>query len=351
MDYNKVSKSEWEEITLKSDNANFFHSPIWAKIVEKTWNYRTATRLYHINGKEILIPMMQANILGFKILTNIPNNSDAGGLFSESEITTDDFKSIVNNIVGGRNLSFSLTLPPFMKLSSDSSIIKENWKLNDEYAYTQLLELEGKNYENIWKNDFHRKARQKVRKAKKTGVEIREGASLKDFKTFYDIYATEASQKWGYETPQIPFKLFKNLYKHGSNHVKLNLAIKDDKTIGGTISFPYSKTFYVFMSAYLLEYGPSNPTSLLFNESIKQACQENYNYVNFGTSGNLRNVRKIKEKFGAGKVEISRYRVYSNLGKMVSEINRKLRVYSNVAEVQNKINKLRFTNLSGGRRI
>jgi len=342
MDYNKVSKGEWELIILKSDNSSFFHSPTWAKIVEKTWNYSTATRLYHINGKEILIPMMQANILGFKILTNIPNNSDAGGLFSESEITTDDFKSIVSDIVGGRNLSLSLTLPPFTKLSPDNKI-NENWKLNDEFAYTQILESEGKNFEDIWKNDFHRKARQKVRKAKKNELEVREGTSLKDYKTFYEIYATEANQKWGYKNLQIPFKLFKNLYKYGSNHVKLNLATKDEKTIAGTISFPYSKTFYVYMSAYLLEYGTYNPTSLLFNDSIKQACQESYNYVNFGTSGNLKNVRKIKEKFGAGKVGINRYRVYSNLGKLVSETNKKLGAYSNIAEIQKKINKLKFT--------
>ena len=225
------------------------------------------------------------------------------------------------------------------------------WKLQDQWNYTQLLELEGKNYENIWKNDFHRKARQKVRKAKKNGVEVREGTSLKDFKTFYEIYATEASQKWGYKKPQIPFKLFKNLYKYGSKHVKLSLATKDEKTIAGTLSFHYSKTFYVFMSAYFLEYGKFNPTSLLFNESIKQASTESYNYVNFGTSGNLKNVRKIKEKFGAEKVEVNRYRVYSNLGKIVNKINKKFRVYSNVAEIQNKINKLRHTNLSRGRRI
>jgi len=341
MDYDKVSNGEWEEIILKSDNASFFHSPSWAKIVEKTFNYRTATRLYNISGKEILIPMMEANILGFKIFaSSIPVNNDAGGLFSESEITTDDFKSIVKDIVGSRSLSFSLALPPFMKLSpvKSSSQIKEDWKVKDEFTYTHILELEGKNYEDIWKNDFHRKVRQKVRKAKKSGVEVREGTSLDDFKTFHDIYTTEASQKWGYETPQIPLELCKNSYKYGSDHVKLSLAIKDDKIIAGTLSLLYSKTFYLFMSAFLPEYGTFNPTSLLFNESIKQACQEGYNYVNFGTSGNLKNVRKVKEKFGAEKIELNRYKVYSNLGKMVSKINKRYRFYSNLAEIQNKIN-------------
>ncbi|MGZ7135898.1 MAG: lipid II:glycine glycyltransferase FemX, partial [Methanobacterium sp.] len=304
MDFNKVSESEWEEIILKSNYSNFLHSPSWAKIMEKTYNYRPATRLYHINDKEILIPMLETNVLGFKYFFQFPEVSDAGGLFSESDITIDDFKLIAKSIIGGRNLRFGLTFPPFMKLSPSklSSQIKEEWRVKDEFNYTHVLELEGKNYEDIWENDFHQRVRRSIRKAKKSGVEVRESTSLNDFKTFYNIYDTEASQKWGYKTPQIPLKLFKNLYKYGSNHVKLSLAIKDEKTIAGALSLAYSKTVYVFISAFLPEYGAFNPTSLLFNEAIKQACQEGYDYVNFGTSGNLKNVRKFKEKFGAGKV-------------------------------------------------
>jgi hypothetical protein len=328
MDYDTVSEEEWEEIILKFDCTCFFHSPSWAKIVEKTWDYRTATRLYNVNGKSILIPMMEANKFGFKIFTNIPNNADAGGLFSESDITTDDFKSIINDIVGGRNLSFSLAFPPFMKLApGKSSPINEDWKLKDEFTYTHLIKIEDKNYDDIW-NGFHRKTRQKIRKAKKSGVEIKDGTSLGDFKSFYDIYAKESLQKWGYETPQIPFKLCKNLYKFGSDHVKLSLATKDDKIIAGTLSLLYSKTFYLFMSAFLPEYGTFNPTSILFNHAIKQACQEGYNCVNFGTSGNLKQLGKFKEKFGPEKVELERYQVYSNLGRIVSKINKRYRIYS-----------------------
>ncbi len=327
MNYGTVSVDEWEEIILKFDNVSFFHSPTWAKIVEKTWDYRTATRLYHINGKKILIPMMESNILGFKIFTNIPTNADAGGLFSESDITTDEFKSIVTDIIGGRNLSISLAFPPFMKLSSDkSSLIIDDWKLKDEFTYTHLIKIENKSSDDIW-NDFHRKTRQKVRKAIKSGVKVREGTSWEDFNAFYDIYVKESSQKWGYETPQIPLKLCKNLYKYGSDHVKLNLAIKDGKIIAGTISFLYSKMFYIFMSAFLPEYGNFNPTSVLFNESIKQACQDGYKYVNFGTSGNLKDLRKFKGRFGSEEVKLKRYKVYSNMGKIVTKINRKYRFY------------------------
>jgi hypothetical protein len=321
MEYTKVSKNKWEKIIQQSDNAYLFHSPIWAKIIEKTYDYHTATRQYNINDKEILIPIMEKNNYGFKTFDSMPHGY--GGIFSESDITTNDIKAIINDIIGGRNLSFHLMLPPFMNLSTNDSNtpIKEEWKMRDEWNYAHLLNLEGKNFEDIWKN-YKRKTRQHIRKAKKSGIETRGGTSLDDYRTFYNIYSKVSSQKWGYENPEYPFDFFHNLYKYGSPHVKLSLATKDNQTIAGLITFPYAKTVYYWGSAFKAEYGNLNPTSLLFNESIKQECQENYKYINFGGSGKLKGVRRFKEGLGAGKVEINKYKVLSNLGKIIFFLNK-----------------------------
>ncbi|MGZ7209603.1 MAG: peptidoglycan bridge formation glycyltransferase FemA/FemB family protein, partial [Methanobacterium sp.] len=227
MEYNKVSDKEWEEIILKSDDSSFHNSPLWAKIMEKTYDYRTATRLYELEGKEILIPMMEFNLdkYGLKTFVSMPGNND-GGIFSESKITTDDFKAIANDIVGGRNLRLIINL-----LSRESfPQLKEEWKFKDEWSYTHILNLEGKTFEDIWKKKFKKNTRRAIRKAIKNNIEIRTADSLNDFKTFYDIY-TQASKKWGLETPPEPFKLLENVYKYGSDHVELSLATKDDKII------------------------------------------------------------------------------------------------------------------------
>jgi Acetyltransferase (GNAT) domain len=323
MGHVKVSKNKWEEIILKSDNAYFFNSPTWAKILEKTYDYRTATRLYKIEGKSILIPMMKRNIYGFKTYDSMPHGY--GGIFSESDITTDDLRCLVDDIVGGRNLIFHLALPPFFDISSpakSTTKIKDEWNVKDEWNYTHLLNIDGKDFEDIWKN-YKRKTRQHIRKAKKSSIEIKDGTSLDDFRDFYNLYLN-ASQKWGHESPEYPFNFYRNVHKYGSPHVKLSLATKDEKTIAGLITFHYSKTIYFWGSAFFDEYGTFNPTSLLFNDSIEQACQENYKYINFGGSGKLKGVRRFKEGFGAQKVEISRYKVYSNLGKIALILNRGL---------------------------
>jgi Acetyltransferase (GNAT) domain len=325
MDYEKVSYKEWEEIIQKSDNTYFFSSPTWAKIIGKTYNeYRTATRLYHINDKSILIPMMEKNThgknaYGFKSYESMPEGWS--GLFSESEITTDEFTSIVKDIIGRRN-TFYLALPPFENISPGKSAIKDEWKVKDEWNYMHILNLEGQDFEDIWKN-YRRDTKRKIRKAIKSGVEIKDATSLDDYRDFYKFWS-QASQNWQYQDTH-SFKFFSNLHKYGSPHVKLSLATKDNTTIAGILSFYYTNTIFWYFSAFKSEYGKLSPTSLLLNNLIEQACQEDYKYINFGLCGNLEGLISYKEGFGAEPVEIERYSAWSNGAKTSAQILNKIK--------------------------
>lgn len=320
MEYEEVSNKEWEKIVLKSDHAYFFHSPLWAKIMEKTYNYRTATRLYEINGKEILVPLMKKKKYGFNFLSSMPFYSMSfgyGGFFSKSSLSSDEIKNLIHQISSGRNIIFDFTMPPLSGLPldfEDTSITK----INDYWSYTHILRL-NKNFDYIWKNKFKKRARRAIRKAVKNGVEIRKGDSLDDFKALYDIYS-RASQKWGYKNPPISFDFFLNVYKYGSDHVELSLATKDDKIIAGRICFRYSKTVYGYLNAFLPEYGTFNPTSLLISESIKQACDDGFKYVDVGSSGNNLGLKKFKESFGSEIIKTNTFRAYSLVGRMGSNI-------------------------------
>ena len=322
MDYDKVSDKEWEEIILKSDNTYFYSSPTWAKILEKSFDqYRIATRLYHINDKSILIPMMEKNthgkrILGFKSYESMPDEG-LGGLFSESEITNEDFKNIVKDIIGSRH-TFYLSLPPFTNpfetKSQPAKTLKNNkWDLKDIGNYTHIVNLEGKKFEDVQKN-YRKDTKRKIRKATKSGVEVREGTTLDDYKAFYNIWS-EASQNWGYQETY-SFKFFQNLHKYGSPHIKLSLATKDNKTIAGNISFHYTKTFNAFYGATMNKYKTFNPISLIYNNLIKQACQKKCKYFNFGHSMGLKGIAMYKEGFGAEQIETKRYLAVANFAKI-----------------------------------
>jgi hypothetical protein len=310
-----MKTKKWEELISESDDAYFFHSPFWAKIMEKTYDFRDSTKFFEVSGREILVPMMKRKKYGFNFLHSMPFGY--GGFFSESTINSNDIKKLVNKIIGERDLIFNFIMPPFSNLSFDfeKPLITE---IKDSWNYTHILPANG-DYEHFWGSRYNRKTRRAIKKAVKNKVGIRKGDSLDDFKEYYYLYSKN-SERWGYETPPDPYDLYKNMYKYGSDHVDLNLAIKDNETIGGVIALNYGKNIYLWGSAFLAEFGALNPVSLLFNDIIKNAYDNGYEYVDFGESGDLSGVKKFKESFGAENIRLNRFKVCSKIGRLALNV-------------------------------
>ena len=311
-----VSRQKWNEIIRNSEYGYFFHTPIWAKILEETYGYRIATRLYEIEGIEVLIPMMEVKKYGFRYYHSMPFGY--GGIFPVSDIPSEILQEISKDVVGGRHLIFELSLPPFFKfpIQEDSG----TRQIDSEWNYTHVLSLE-KGFDYLWKNKFKRANRTAIRKAKKNGIEVLNENSLQNFREFYELY-DESSKRWGYKEPPHPLELYENMCRYGLSHVQLRLAVKDDNVIAGLVTFYYGKNIFAWASAYLMEYGIYRPTNLLFKDSIEQACNEGYKCYNFGASGALGGVRRFKENFGAERVELRKYRMLSRLGMLANIIKR-----------------------------
>ncbi len=316
--YIHPSSSKWEEIIALSENSYLFHTPAWAKVMEETYGYQVATRLYRADDSEILIPMMKIKRYGFYYYRSMPLGY--GGIFSASAPSAETLQKILRNIVGGRSPLLMILLPPFSDISTkgDSSI-------RVDLGETHVLSLE-QGFEYIWKERFVGETRTAVRKAQKSDVKILNENSLGNFRQFYKLY-TETTKRWGYKKPPVPLRFYENLCKFASPHVQVRLAIKDGNTIGGQVCLYYGKTVFYMMSAFLKEYQSYRPVKLLMKDSIEQACNEGYKYYNFGASGDLgkggQGVRKFKESFGPEEVETKCYMVWSRLGEYARRIFRK----------------------------
>jgi hypothetical protein len=308
--YTCPSESKWEEIIAASEHSYFFHTPAWARILEETYGGKIATRLYEIDGKEILVPMMKHKRHGFYLYSSMEHGY--GGILSTSELSPEVFQKILKDILSGKSLLFTMSLPPFVDLPVQKGIfIKE---VNSEWNYTHVLSLE-KGFEYLWKNKFKRDLKRGIMKAEGNNIKIINTNELEYFRMFYSLYENR-SKVWGYNVPPHPWKFYENLHKFGSPYVQLRLAVKDDKMIAGLITFEYSDNIFRWMNASLEEYFEYYPNNLLDKELIKYACENGFKYYNFGASGNLEGVRKFKERFGAEKVEVKQYFVQSRLGKL-----------------------------------
>ncbi|MGZ7117931.1 MAG: hypothetical protein ACXVHS_10900, partial [Methanobacterium sp.] len=101
---------KWNELISNCDESCFSHTPSWAKILEKTYGLSDYTKIYEVNGKEIIVPMIKERKHGFNILSSMLYGY--GGFFSKSPITSDDIKNLIHQIIGGRNIIFDFTIPP-----------------------------------------------------------------------------------------------------------------------------------------------------------------------------------------------------------------------------------------------
>lgn len=303
---------KWGELISNCDEAYFFHTPLWAKIMAKTYNFSDYTKFYEVNGKEILVPMMKEKKYEFNLLSSMPFGY--GGFFSKSTISFYDIKNLVNQIIRGRNIILDFTMPPLSNLPldfEDSSIIE----VKDSWNYAHILPLK-KSFDYIWKNKFNRRARRSIKKAAKNDIKILKGDSLDDFEDYYRIYSKSAEEKWGYETPPDPFDLYKNMYKYGSNDVNLYLAQKDNEAIAGYITLNYGKNIFMYGGSFLSEYGSLHPSSLLYNHIIESGCNNGYEYLNMGSSGDISGVMKFKENFGPELIKTNKFRAYSTIGRL-----------------------------------
>jgi hypothetical protein len=312
-----VSEQKWDETVRNSENSYFFHTPAWAKILEETYGYRIATRLYEIEGNNVLIPMMEGKKYGFQFYNSMPYGY--GDVFSTSDISPGTLEKILKDIVGGKHLFFELSLPPY----SNFTILEDSStrQVDSEWNYTHVLSLE-KGFEYLWVNKFKNNARKAIRKAEKRGVEVFNEYSSRHIREYYKLYV-ESSKRWGYKKPPHSLELYENLCKFGSPHVRFKLAIKDGIVIAGLVNLNYGKNVFGLANVYLKGYERYNPINLLIKDSIEEACDEGYKYFNFGASGNLEGVRKFKEGFGAERMDIKSYKVLSRWGKVAITLLRR----------------------------
>lgn len=313
-----VSTSKWEKIVRSSDNAYFYHTPMWADILEKTYGYKNATRLYDIDGAKILVPLLKLKWHGLYRYDSTPMGY--GGIFSESEISSDTIEKIFNDLkhsMGVRTLMCTIFFHPFFNkpLHTDSYVISAGTDLN----YTHILPLQG-GFEEIWNSKFSKKNRNMIRNAEKKNVEIFKGTTISDFESYYRLYL-DSVNRWKTENHH-PFKLYEEFLKHKEN-VKLWLARAEEEIIGGIITMEYGKNIISFGGASLNNFWKYSPNNLLYKYAIEYAIDKGFKYFDFGQSGDLSGVRKFKESFGGEKVDLKKYVVLSPLGRLGNMILRK----------------------------
>jgi len=107
-------------------------------------------------------------------------------------------------------------------------------------------------------------------------------------------------------SPPHGMKFFITCYDFlGDKHVRLFLALKSDKVIGGVVAFLGRYTIYPVYEGIDPKYRNLNPASLLFSTMIEWGC-ENYRLFDFGRTLCGSGVYFFKKQWG-GEEKVTPY--------------------------------------------
>ena len=133
--------------------------------------------------------------------------------------------------------------------------------------------------ENDFWERFEKQTRKSIKKAEKSGLEIKKINSIKELRKTYDLYFKQMKR---FGSPQHSFDFFLNCLKDmGKDFSSFNCYF-DGKIVGSIINFINNETLYVAITVSDINFKKLRASDLLYWESIKWCMRNKIKYFDIG---------------------------------------------------------------------
>lgn len=294
------NKEQWNEFV--SDKGKVFHSWEWKKVLENTWGYKPEYTTYEKDGKIVAcFPLFIVNspFLGKRAMS-LPTSDFGGPLGNKvgcDKLIDDQLNRCKENGV------------KFLEIKGYKPV--KNFQLGNSYINFILRLSDG--FENIWKKSFDRKNRNQIRKAERSGVEVKEGYEDKDINNFYQIYLTNMKILG---TPPHPLKFYQNMKNEFKDDFKLFISYHEGREISAGVFLNFSGSLYYWAGVSIYDFRNLNPQNLLLSRIIEWGCKNEIKKIEFGRTSR-KGVYNFKKSFGGVESEfIYQYKYFNKKSKI-----------------------------------
>ena len=314
---------DWDSLILKCPESTAFHSIAWMDSLNSSFNQLTPVYLSIKQNERMIggIPSFEFEpIPGIKLWNSMPWNLPGGPLIINSvDVNTSSLISAIHQSIRSESIAngwceISWTLSQANSQKYHTFLTEIGYEYTERFTHVLNTNCD---IDSIW-NAYNKRVRGAVRKAEKSGVEVTETDDHKDLKTFYDMYIKTVKRLGG--TPK-PLTLMQSLLKNGI--AKLVIAKYSDRIIAGLLYLYFNKTVTLWCEASIPDFLKYRPNNAIFHHIINWACQEGYDYVDFGASPpENEGLIAHKEQYRAIKTDLYSYT------KVLSPFKRSLWTYS-----------------------
>ena len=286
-----AEKADWDNYVLKHLGSSWYHLIAWKNVVENSFGHKGIYLMAHEDKKICgILPLFFINSRLFgKFFVSLPF-ANYGGICADSE-------SVAASLISRAKELTSKYKGKYLELRHITPLA-EGGLYNKLHKETFLLKLNADS-SYLWRN-FSDKLRNRIRKAEKYGLIVKIGGrELLD--DFYDAYAQRMKELG---SPVYGFNFFQNVLVEFPEKAKAVMVYYRDKEIGAAIFVSFRKTIDVPWEVSSARYFNLCPNSYLYWKVISYACENNYEYLDFGTSNIDSSHSFFKARWGAKPIQL-----------------------------------------------
>ncbi|MCS4034704.1 hypothetical protein GGQ02_003114 [Salinibacter ruber] len=320
MDFHRpVEEDFWWEVAQACDYATFFHSPLWHRLAEKTFDEyedRTVGAVTE-DGVRMVLPLLKTGESARGVMDNLISTFAGcyGGVISDGEVSKEKILEIYKKANSLRIAEMRVNGNPYFKkgLPEIGNATKD---------FTQVLNL-NKGMEHLL-SKYDKDCIKKIEEGKNNNIRLRKAVRPSDVYKYYEIYQDNIDH-WKDVSIVYPVSLFETIFKDEkiSNNSTLWLAERGGEVIGGTLVFYFNKHSVEWHAVFDREYFSIGVRNYTVNEIIKKSIRKGMSIYDFNPSGGYSGVVNFKSKFGAEKKYFNRLNVVDKKVRLVRSIKNK----------------------------
>ena len=305
----KADRGTWRELLAADGDALLTQTPEWVDALCDDGGYEDVTRMYETaGGRRLVLPMVRKRgpwPASHAFRGSMPHACGMGGLVAESRPQPEEMAAIAADLAADPALRTGVRPNP---LHGDEWAGVAGHGVVTIPRRAHVIDLTG-GEEAAWKA-LAQTARRAVRKAERSGLEVRCSADGTLVPAFYELLeqsvvrwaATQhepvALARWRLHRRD-PLSKFEALAARLGEAMKVWVTFKDGAPAAATVVLVGANASYTRGAMDKELAGPARANDLLQWLAIQDACRTGCRAYHMGESGASRSLARFKEKFGA----------------------------------------------------
>jgi len=303
-----LNADKWNVFVERNSYATPYHLWEWGEALSSTYKlqryYLAITKNNEITG---ILPLIRVKSLLFgDRLISLPF-CEYGGPLVDVGLSSDEIRLVTEALLDAANQLARTLRVEYVEIrgslmAGESTDVKgyKNFQRYVTFGINLEKELDG-----LW-SGLHRSTRSPIRKAMRSGIEIKELEEVRQLEDYYQLYL-ETQKRHG--SPPHKYELFKNLYEalNVRGKIKVLLANYHGKLIAGLIIFLHNRTIFAWNNVTGTQHRGLNPTNLLIWNVIEWGVRKGHRIFDLGRTRRGTTIHVFKRRWGGQETHLQDY--------------------------------------------